>query len=194
MKSAYALLALMMSSPVLAADPPEVATTPQPFFYGAAVTKHCLSNGARLRSHNLPGAHAVTLTTLVDTGDNPELAAIAAKLWLRSTEPPAAPEPAPEPEADAVVEAAEPEPPLTRIDVFPGPPTMAQRMLSIGARTETVTTPDHTAFTTAVLQENLDEMLALERRRLESPLSGVTEADLAAVRAELSAERLGGKS
>ncbi len=192
MKTPHALLALLMSTAALAEEPPEAATTPQPFFYGAAVTKHCLTNGLRLRSHNLPGSHTVTLTTLVDTGDSPYLAQVAARLWLRSVTLP--PPPMPEPvvaEAEETVEAveAEPLPPITRVDVYPGPPTMAQRLLAVGARTETVTTPDHTAFTTAVLLGNLDDMLALERLRLSEPLSGITQADLDAVIAELAAER-----
>ncbi|MFT5683947.1 MAG: putative Zn-dependent peptidase [Myxococcota bacterium] len=187
MKTAHALLALLMSAPAMAEEePPELATAPQPFFYGAAVTKHCLTNGVRLRSHNLPGSHTVTLTTLVDTGASPYLAQVAARLWLRSV---TLPEPEVEVEEPEALEEAEPLPPITRVDVYPGPPSMAQRLLSVGARTETVTTPDHTAFTTAVLLENLDGMLALERLRLTEPLSGVTEADLAAVVAELATER-----
>jgi predicted Zn-dependent peptidase len=193
MKSAHALIALLLSAPAMADAPPDLATTPQPFFYGAAVAKHCLSSGVRLRSHNLPGAHAVTLTTLVETGGDPTLAAVAARLWLRSlvAEPePEEPEEGGEDTGDAGEDGEEVVPPITRIDVYPGPPTMAQSLLSIGARTETVTTPDYTAFTTSILLESLDDMLALERLRLTDPLAGVTEADVAAVLAELAAEPL----
>ena len=68
---------------------------------------------------------------------------------------------------------------------------MAQRLHAAGARTQIQTTPDHTAFTTAAMLTDLSDVLALERRRLEDPLSGITQVDLDAVLRELRTDRIG---